>query len=158
MKHIFDEYGDAILQIAVLTLLTLVLSTLTFMGVSGILNVSGKVAEVDENISANYYDLAEMKNYERQASPEVSYNNNAVVNKPQGYYELFNVSDGSLLGKNAGDLIIKEVKDADGNIITNSVTNANSKTFIFRKTGYYTIKLALFGSKYVYKEIGIVVY
>jgi len=149
MKQVFDEYSDAFIQIIVLGLITFVLSAVAFSGVKGILNVSGKIAEVDENISSNYNDLTELEAFSKQQPPTISCTGSAKLNQPTKYSEVFTVT--------GGELIIKEVIKESGEIVTDRVVNANNKTFNFTEKGIYIIKVAVFGNKYIFKEFKVVI-
>ena len=106
MKQVFEEYADAFLQIIVLALITFTLSAVAFAGVRGILNVSGKIAEVDENISTDYNDLTEMEAFSKQSPPTIICSGSAKLNQSTRYSNIFNVV--------GGELIIKEVIKENG--------------------------------------------
>lgn len=149
MKQVFDEYSDAFIQIIVLGLITFVLSAVAFSGVKGILNVSGKIAEVDENISSNYNDLTELEAFSKQLPPTINCTGSAKLNQPTKYSEVFTVA--------GGELIVKEVIKESGEIVTDKVVNASNKTFNFTEKGIYIIKVAVFGNKYIFKEFKVVI-
>lgn len=151
MKHIFEEYGDAIIQVVVLAFITLVLSVVTFEGVKGILNISGNIAEVDELKTSEYEDLNALKVYESEVPPTLEYNDNIEKGKTQAFIDVFTTN------ADFNALNVIGVYDMAGNDITSDIVNTNNRTLTFNNEGLYTIKVAVYGNKYLYKEFSVIV-
>ncbi len=149
MKHIFEEYSDAIVQVSVLFVLTLMLSAIAFAGVRGILNVTGKVAEVEETTSTDYTEKTQLENYASIEPPTFEYNNNVKKGEAQTYDELFS--------HNSGQIVIKGVFDEMGNDITSQIDNPTNKTLTFNNEGFYIVKATIYGDKQITKEFNLAV-
>lgn len=151
MKHIFEEYSDAIIQVSVLALITVVLSMVTFAGVKGIMNISGNVAEVDEPTNSSYEDLAELQSYAAVSPPTLEYNDNIEAGKTQAFIDVFTTNT------DVNALNVISVYDMNGNEVTKDVVNPTNRTLTFNSGGAYTINVAVYGDKYIYKEFNIIV-